>query len=257
MTLLTILILLATGVGGGLMASLVGGASVITFPVLLAVGLSPVVATASNLVAVSAGNFLAAVTDRAKLPPLNRAFAGLVVASLLGAVIGAVLLLATPERRFEQLIPLLLGFATILFAFAGRITQWLKARAEQRGRQGWTMSVTSVPLVLPVSVYGGYFGAGAGTLLLGVLTVATGGDYRSANVTKNLVSSLNTVAAAVWFIANGAVSWPQTLVMMIGCLVGGFCGAQLARRVPQEAMRVLVVAVGALLTAVFAWRYWF
>ena len=119
MTLQIILILIGTGVIGGLMASLVGGASVITFPVLLALGLPPVVATASNLVAVSAGNFVAAVTDRSKLPPFNRAFVGLVLASLLGAVMGAVLLLATPERRFEQLIPLLLGFATILFAFAG------------------------------------------------------------------------------------------------------------------------------------------
>jgi uncharacterized membrane protein YfcA len=257
MTLHTILILIGTGVIGGLMASLVGGASVITFPVLLAVGLSPVVATASNLVAVSAGNLLAAFTDRARLPPLNRAFAGLVLASVLGALIGAVLLLATPARMFEQLIPLLLGFATILFAFAGRITQWMREPAKRRGRHEWRMSVTSVPLVLPISVYGGYFGAGAGTLLLGVLTIATEGDYRRANVTKNLVSSLNTVAASAWFISHGAVSWPQTLVMMVGCLVGGFSGAHLARVVPQQAMRVLVVAIGALLTAVFAWRYWF
>jgi uncharacterized membrane protein YfcA len=257
MTLHTILILIGTGVVGGLMASMVGGASVNTFPVLLAVGLSPVVATASNLVAVSAGNFLAALTDRKQLPPLNRAFAGLVLASVLGALIGAMLLLATPARMFEALIPLLLGFATILFAFAGRITQWLRARARQRGNLDWKMSVTSVPLVLPISVYGGYFGAGAGTLLLGVLTIATEGDYRSANVTKNLVSSLNTVAASAWFITHDAVSWPQTLVMMVGCLAGGFCGAHLARRVPQEAMRVVVVVIGALLTGLFAWRYWF
>jgi uncharacterized membrane protein YfcA len=257
MTLHTILLLFGTGIAGGVMASLVGGASVITFPVLLTVGLPPVVATASNLIAVSAGNLLAAFTDRAKLPPLNRAFVGLVVASLLGAVFGAVLLLATPERRFEQLIPLLLGFATILFGFAGRITQWMRARARARGQREWKMSVTSVPLVLPISVYGGYFGAGAGTLLLGVLTVATEGDYRAANVAKNLVSSLNTVAASVWFITHGAVSWPHTLAMMAGCLIGGFSGAHLARRLPHQVMRIVVIAVGALLTAVFAWRYWF
>ena len=256
MTLHTILVLFVTGIGGGIMASMVGGASVITFPVLLAVGLPPVVATASNLVAVSAGNFLAALTDRSKLPPFNRAFVGLVLASLIGALIGAMLLLSTPTRMFELLIPLLLGFATILFAFAGRITQWMRARAQARGNPEWKMSVTSIPLVLPISVYSGYFGAGAGTLLLGVLTVATEGDYRSANVAKNLVSSLNTIAASVWFISHGAVSWPQTLAMMGGCLVGGYCGAHFARRVPQQAMRVVVVVVGALLTAVFAWRYW-
>ena len=178
MDLHTVLILIGTGVVGGLMASLVGGASVITFPVLLAVGLPPVVATASNLVAVSAGNFLAALTDRTKLPPFNRAFVGLVLASVLGALLGAVLLLATPERLFEFLIPLLLGFATVLFAFAGRITHGCargRAHAAANGRS----SVTSIPLVLPISVYGGYFGAGAGTLLLGVLMIATEGDYRS------------------------------------------------------------------------------
>lgn len=253
----TVLILLGTGLAGGLMAAMVGGASVITFPVLLWVGLPPITATASNLVAVSAGNFLAAMTDRGNLPPFNRAFVGLVVASLVGALTGAVLLLATPTRMFEQLIPLLLGFATILFGFAGRITQWLRARAKARGDGEWRISVTSAPLILPISVYGGYFGAGAGTLLLGVLTLATEGDYRKANVAKNLVSSLNTVAASVWFIINGAVSWPQTLVMMAGCLVGGFCGAHLSRRLPQEFMRVLVIAVGAFLTAIFAWKYWF
>jgi uncharacterized membrane protein YfcA len=253
----TVLILLGTGLAGGLMAALVGGASVITFPVLLAVGLPPITATASNLVAVSAGNLLAAMTDRINLPPLNRAFVGLVAASLVGALIGAVLLLATPTRMFEQLIPLLLGFATILFGFAGRITQWMRARAKGRGAGEWRMSVTSVPLILPISVYGGYFGAGAGTLLLGVLTLATEGDYRRANVAKNLVSSLNTVAASVWFIINGAVSWPQTLAMMAGCLVGGFCGAHLSRRIPQQFMRVVVILVGALLTGIFAWKYWF
>jgi hypothetical protein len=257
MTFHTILILLGTGLIGGLMASLVGGASVITFPVLVWLGLPPVVATASNLVAVSAGNFLAAYTDRAQLPPLNRAFVGLVLASVVGAFLGAILLLATPERRFEQLIPLLLGLATILFALAGHITRWMRERARARGDDDWKISVTSVPLVLPISVYGGYFGAGAGTLLLGVLTVATEGDYRSANVAKNLVSSLNTVAASAWFIAHGAVSWPQTLVMMAGCLVGGYTGAHLARRVPQTFMRVLVVVVSATLTVAFAWRYWF
>jgi uncharacterized membrane protein YfcA len=251
----TVLIMLAAGLVGGLMSSLVGGASVVTFPAMLAVGLSPVVATASNLVSVSAGNFLAAVTDRGQLPPFNRAIVGLVLASVLGALLGAVLLLLTPVRLFEFLIPLLLGFATILFAFADGITRWLRARATARGSE-WKIGVTSIPLVLPISIYGGYFGAGAGTLLLGVLMIATEGDYRRANVAKNLVSSLNTVAASIWFVAHGAVSWPQTLVMMAGCLFGAYCGAHLARRVPHDAMRVVIVLVGAALTAIFAWRYW-
>jgi len=257
MTLPTILLLFATGIFGGVMASMVGGASVITFPVLLATGLPPVVATASNLVAVSPGNFLAALADRSQLPSFNRAFVGLIVASVLGAFVGAVLLMATPARLFEVLIPLLLGFATVLFAFSRRITGWLRARALKRGGQEPRMSVTSIPMLLPVSVYGGYFGAGVGVLLLGVLSIATGGDYRAANVAKNLVASLNTLVASIWFITHGAISWPPTLSMMGGCLIGGYCGAQLARIAPQPVMRVVVVLVGAALTAAFAWRYWF
>jgi len=257
MTLHTILILFATGIFGGAMAALVGGASVITFPVLLATGLPPVVATASNLVAVSPGNFLAALADRSQLPPFNRAFIGLLTASVLGALAGAMLLMVTPLRLFEVLIPLLLGFATVLFAYASRITQWLRARAQARGDGAPRMSVTSIPMLLPVSVYGGYFGAGVGVLLLGVLSIATGGDYRSANVAKNLVASLNTLVASICFIANGAVSWPPTLAMMAGCLIGGFCGGHLARIVPQQVMRVVVVVVGAALTLAFVWRYWF
>ena len=257
MTIETILLLFGTGIVGGVMASIVGGASVITFPVMLATGLSPVVATASNLVAVSPGNFLAAMADRGQLPPFDRGFVGLVVASALGALIGAVLLMVTPTRLFEVLIPLLLGFATVLFAFSGRITQHLRQRAQARGGSAPQMSVTSIPMLLPVSVYGGYFGAGVGVLLLGVLSVATGGDYRSANVAKNLVSSLNTLVASVCFIASNAVSWPPTLAMMAGCLIGGMCGAHLARVIPQAVMRIVVVVVGAALTIVFAWKYWF
>jgi uncharacterized membrane protein YfcA len=257
MTLSTILLLFATGIFGGVMASMVGGASVVTFPVLLATGLNPVVATASNLIAVSPGNFIAALSDRALLPPFNRAFAGLIAASVLGAFVGAALLLATPTRLFEVLIPLLLGFSTVLFACAGRIVEALRARARARGGGEPRMSVTSLPMILPVSLYGGYFGAGVGVLLLGLLSVATGGDYRSANVAKNLVTSLNTCAASVIFIGQGAVAWPPTLAMMAGCVLGGYAGARFARTVPQSVMRVVVVAVGALLTIVFAWRYWF
>jgi uncharacterized membrane protein YfcA len=255
-TLATIVLLFASGIFGGAMAALVGGASLVTFPVLLASGLPPVNAIASNLVALSPGNFLAAFADRSLLPPLDRAFAGLVLASVLGAFLGAILLMATPARLFEVMIPLLLAFATVLISFAGRITQWLRTRARARGRGELRMSVTSIPALLPVSVYGGYFGAGVGVLVLGVLSVATGGEYRSANVVKNLVVALNTLVAAVWFAANGAISWPPTLAMMAGCVIGGYCGAHLARIVPQSAMRVVVVAVGAALTAAFAWRYW-
>ena len=251
MDLLHGVLLVAAGIAGGCIAVIVGGAAVITFPALLAAGLPPVMATAANTVALTPGLFLAALYDRSQLPPFDRSFVAVALASIVGAVIGAVLLVLTPERVFSALVPLLLGFATVLFAYAGRISTWLATRGDAR------RFTHSPAVVLPVSVYGGYFGAGVGVLMLGVLSVGTAGNYRSANVTKNLVTGLNSATATVIFAAQGVVSWPATLLMMAGTLVGGLIGARLAQVMPNHAARTLVVFVGALLTAVFAWRYWF
>jgi hypothetical protein len=255
MDFLQIAFLFFAGIAGGAISTLAGGAAIITFPALLATGISPVLASCSNLVALVPGNLLSGYYDRKQLPPLGRSFAGMVAASVAGALAGATLLMVTPERLFAALIPLLLGFATVLFAYAGRISTWLAARAATRGNV--RRFTRSPAVVLPVSVYGGYFGAGVGVLMLGVLSVGTAGNYRSANVTKNLVTGLNSATATVIFAAQGVVSWPATLLMMAGTLVGGLIGARLAQVMPNHAARTLVVFVGALLTAVFAWRYWF
>ncbi len=256
MALHVILMLFVAGVAGGMLSAMVGGAAVVTYPALIASGIPPLTATTCNLTAAVPGTLFAALSDRKQLPPFNRAFIGMVLASMIGAGFGAVLLLATPERLFEVLVPLLLGFATVLFAFAQPVGNWLRARAAERGRD-IEFSVTSLKMLLPVSFYGGYFGAGVGVLLLGVMSVATGGDYRSANVVKNLVTSLNSGAAATIFIVKGTVIWPQTLALAAGTMLGGVSGAWLARLIPRAVMRVAVVMVGALLTIVFAWRYWF
>lgn len=250
-----LLLLVVAGVAGGMLTALVGGAAVVTFPALIAAGIPPLQAVACNLTAAVPGAFLAALSDRKQLPPFNRDYIEMCLASMVGAGLGAVLLLATPARFFEILVPVLLGFATVLFGFAERASGWLRARAKRRGHD-IKFSVTSLKMLLPVSFYNGYFGAGSGVLMLGVMSVATGGDYRSANVAKNLITSLNCAGAAAVFIARGSVVWPQTLALMAGTIAGGVAGASLARIVPREVMRVAVVAVGALLTGVFAWRYW-
>ena len=247
-----IVLLVVAGVVGGIISSLVGGAALVTYPALLSVGLPPVIATVCNLVALTPGNFLAALYDRDNLPKRDRAFVGLVAASLLGALAGAFALLITPEKVFAFFIPVLMAFATLLFASAGKISAWV--RAASSGAKQWSHSLS---VIFPVSFYGGYFGAGVGVLLLGVLSIGTGGDYRSANTTKNLVTSLNSMVAAAVFITQGAVVWQPTLIMLAGALVGAMIGARAAQVVPHAVMRVVVTVVGALLTIVFAWRYWF
>jgi uncharacterized membrane protein YfcA len=251
-----IALLAGVGVVAGILASIVGGTAVVVYPAMVASGLSPQVAAICNLMALTPATMLAALSDRSQLPPFNRAFAGMVFASVAGAAVGAALLLLTPEHVFSILVPGLLGFATVLFAYSERIGAWLRARAAGRGHE-IAFNVSSMKMLLPVSFYGGYFGAGVGILMLGVFSVATGGDYRAANVTKNFVASLNGFVASVVFIAQGVVVWPQTLALMAGTICGGLIGGQIARLIPRQVVRVLIVVFGAALTVVFARRYWF
>jgi uncharacterized membrane protein YfcA len=157
---------------------------------------------------------------------------------------------------FAQIVPVLIGFATLLFAGAERITRWMRARAEGRGYD-ITFNLASLKVVLPVSVYGGYFGAGVGILMLGVFSLATGGDYRAANVVKNFISSLNGLAATLVFATHDAILWPQTLALAAGTIGGGLIGAYAARVIPRNVVRFLIVAVGVALTVALARRYWF
>jgi uncharacterized membrane protein YfcA len=271
MTVSDIALLLAAGVVGGVTSSIAGGAAIFTFPALLATGMPPTVAIAVNTAVLTPSQFLAALYDRSQLPPFDRSFMLLVLAALIGGPIGATLLLLTPEKMFVALVPLLLGLATALFAFAGRISTWMSARGSKNEALGEPNDQRvraessrrrpfgrfSLAMMWPISIYGGYFGAGLGVLILGVMSVATGGDYRSANVAKNLVASLNSLAATVLFAVQGAVAWPAALVMIAGSLVGALLGARLAQVMPNHTARTIVIAVGALLTVVFAWRYWF
>jgi uncharacterized protein len=256
MDLPTIALLSGAGVFAGLIATVVGGAAVVVYPAMIAAGVPPQPAVVGNLIALLPATLVAALADHTHLPPFNRAFFSLVLISIFGAAAGAVLLLITPPQTFQKLVPLLLGFATVLFAYAERIGLWLRRRAEGRGRE-LSFNIASLKILLPVSFYGGYFGAGAGILLLGVFSLATGGNYRSANVAKNLVAALNSVAATCIFISQGAVLWPQTLALMAGTTVGGFLGSHIARILPKHVIHLLVIVAGIALTISFAWRYWF
>jgi uncharacterized membrane protein YfcA len=254
--ILTAGFLAGAGVLAGIIATMVGGAAVVVYPALIATGVPPHAAVISNLVSIMPATLFGSLADRSQLPPFDRAFVSLIIASVAGAGAGALLLLLTPQRMFEQIVPLLIAFATLLFAFAERISQWLRTRAAGRGHS-LTFNVASLKAVLPVSFYGGYFGAGVGIMMLGVFSLATGGDYRSANVAKNFVSSLNGLAATLVFATHASVLWPQTLALMAGTIVGGQIGSYVARVMPRGVVRVFIVVVGTGLTVWLAYRYWF
>ena len=244
-------LLFGAGIVGGALSAVAGGASLITFPALLAAGLPPVVAVATNVSALAPSILLAVLTERAKLPPLNRSFLGLVLISGAGTVAGAALLLITPERVFGVLVPLLLAIGTALLACAGRVRDWVTKRS---GRSEPDRRL-SAALIVPVSIYSGYFGAGAGVMLVAVTSLETA-DYRQANVMKNVMTFTTTAVATTIYAAYGILDWPATFLIGAGGILGGIAGVRFARIVPQEGMRVIVVLIGVTLTLVYAWHYW-
>jgi hypothetical protein len=245
------LILFVAGLAGGVVTAIVGGASLITFPALLAAGLPAIVANASNTVALTPGNLVAAVADLERRPRWDRSFVALMLVCVAGSVAGAVLLLVTPEKAFTAIVPLLVGFATVLFAASGAIRRWIAARST--GTRGPHRHLL---LFAPVAVYGGYFGAGMSVMLLALLSVTRTDDFRATNVLKNLLSGLTSLVAVVVFVGQGVVAWPPALAMMAGALVGGFLGGRLVRVLPPALVRFIVIAAGTVLTLVYAWRYW-
>lgn len=250
----SVLVLFAAGLAGGVVTAIVGGASLITFPAMLAAGLPAIIANASNTVAMTPGNLIAAVADLERRPRWDRSFVGLVLVCVGGSIAGALLLLATPAAAFTAIVPALIGFATLLFGLAPRIRAWVEWR--RRGRARARHGGATLALFVPVAVYGGYFGAGMSVMLLALLSVSRGDDFRAANVLKNLLSGLTGLVAVVIFIQRGVVDWAPTLAMMAGALAGGFLGGRLVRVLPPPLVRWIVIVVGSVLTVIYAWRYW-
>lgn len=255
MSMLDIVILVAGGLSGGFITAIVGGASLVAFPALLAIGLPPIVANATTSVSISPASLVAALDDRAKWPAWDARFLALAAVTMICSGAGAVLLLAMPERSFTMIVPALIGFATVLFTFGDRIRTWAAryGRAEARAPAG----NLNLFLFAPVAFYGGYFGAGFGVLVLSLMAATSSADFRALNVIKNLIGALTSVVAIAIFIVQGVVAWGPALVMMAGALVGGFLGGRLVRYVRAERMRHVVIAVGVAMTVLFAYRYWF
>jgi uncharacterized protein len=247
------LLLFAAGLAGGVVTAIVGGSSLITFPVLLAVGLPPIIANASNTVATTPGNFAAGLADFGRLPRWDRSFVGLVAVAVAGSITGAALLLLTPERAFTAMVPALIGLATILF---GRIRGWLTSSSSAARGAAMPSEALQLLLFAPVAVYGGYFGAGMSVMILAVLSISLTHEFRAINVLKNLLAGLTGAVAIVVFVVQGMVAWAPAMVMMAGGLTGGVLGGRLVRVLPPRLVRGIVLAAGTIFTAVYAWRYW-
>ena len=248
----TIILLLCSGLLGGIANSMAGGASLFTFPALLAVGLPPITANASNAMAVTSSNGVGFLSDLQKLPNRGLSFWLSLVVAVVGGSLGAVLLLMTPEKTFTNTVPALIGVATFLFAFSKSIQKFL---TRLLGGDGDHETLRQI-LLFPVAIYGGYFGAGVGVIILSALGATSTMDIRSLNALKNLFAFLTNAAAITFFLWFGLIAWPQTLVMMIGTMAGGLVGIKLTKILPSTVVRAVIIASGTLMTAIYVWRYW-
>lgn len=244
-----ILIALA-GVGAGAINAVVGSGTLITFPTLVALGYPPVTATMSNAVGLVAGGVSGTWGYRRELRGQWHRLKWQIPGSLLGAIGGAWLLLHLPEKVFITVVPVLLIGALILVIVGPKIQSWARARSERAGRSLEHISrgrmAALVVGTFAVGVYGGYFTAAQGILLIAVMGALLPEDMQRMNAAKNLLSLIVNVVAAVAYtlVAFDRISWPAAGLIAIGSLIGGFLGAHYGRRLSPTALRAVIVVVG-------------
>jgi uncharacterized protein len=238
--------LLAAAVAGGAINSVAGGGSFLTFPALLLAGIPAIPANATNNTAMWLGVVASARGYREEIRTYRRVIVPAIAVSLIGSVAGAVLLLHTPPKIFERMIPWLLLFATVVFAISPLITRTHKPKDVH---SPWQLAAQFL-----VAIYGGYFGAGMGIMMLAILTFSALPNMNAMNGVKNLLSIMINGIAVVPFVIAGVIDWPVALGMAVFSMAGGYFGARFFRRVPSNVTRVIVLGIGACMSAYFFTR---
>ncbi|SCL16645.1 hypothetical protein GA0070616_1074 [Micromonospora nigra] len=233
-------LLLTAGLAAGTVNAVAGGGSLITFPALLAVGLPPVPANVSNSVAVFPGYVAAVAGSRVDLPR-GRILAALVPTAVLGAIGGAVLLLVTPARAFELVVPFLVLGATAVLAFQDPLRRLVGHPRDLPPRR---RALTVQAMVALGAVYGGYFGAALGVMLVAGLALVLDATLARVSAIKNLLSAVVGLTTVLVFALVGPVNWAAVAVVAPATLVGGYAGARLVRRLPPVVLKTVIVVFG-------------
>lgn len=256
MTLFDLLLLALAGFAAGGMNALAGGGTFFSFPALLAAGLPPVTANATNAVALWPASLAGAWAARASLRPLGRYLIPLLLAGLAGGLLGGLLLLAGGDDVFRVLIPWLLLAATALFTASPWLGRWLAERRKNRESEHPPHTPLSLGAHIGVSIYGGYFGAGMGILQLAAFSIE-GHALARANALKNLISAVIYSIATLTFIIAGRVSWYELAILLTGATLGGYAGGALGEKLPPALLRSFVILVGSGMTLYYFWSTYF
>jgi uncharacterized membrane protein YfcA len=235
------LLVLVAGVWAGTINTVVGSGTLVSFPVLLGIGIPPVTANVSNTVGLFPGSFVGAYGYRRELAGQRGRVLVLSTASGLGAIGGAILLLVLPADAFQAIVPVLIGLALLLVVFGKRVTDWLA----RHGREA--KDRVTLPLWLTAfgtGVYGGYFGAAQGVLLMGFLGLFLAESLQRQNALKNVLAGITNLVAAIFFVAVTHIDWVAAGLIAGGSIIGGVIGARVGRRLSPTALRAVIVVVG-------------
>jgi uncharacterized membrane protein YfcA len=241
MSALHALAIFGAGIAAGAINAVVGSGTLVTFPVLLAFGYQPVLANVSNTLGLVPGSAAGAVGYRRELSGQMQRARPLIIASAIGALIGAILLLSLPASAFKSIVPGFIAVALILIVAQPRLDRLISARRSRHHERAGPIATLAI---LVSGVYGGYFGAAQGILLLAILGLALEDHLQRINALKVVLAGVVNLVAAVLFIFVAHVAWGAALLIAAGSIVGGMLGARHGRRLPPAALRVVIVAVG-------------
>jgi uncharacterized membrane protein YfcA len=244
-----LLFLFLAAIGAGFFNALAGGGSIFTFPVLIAVGVPPVTANVTNTVALCPGYFGGVVAQRTDLANQGKRMLALLPVAALGGIVGAWLLTRTSDAIFRSLIPFLVLGACLLLALQDKLRAMLQRRAARIGL-AW-----AVPPVLLAAIYGGYFGVALSVMFLAMIGLAIDDNLTRLNALKQAMSLACNIAAALYFAIGATVVWSAAGAMAAGALLGGWAGGKLARKVAAGTLRVIVIIIGIIIAALFAFGW--
>jgi len=235
----------------GAINAVAGGGSFVSFPSLLFIGIPPVNANATNTVALWPGQVASIGAYRRQFGNLSRkTMMPLVITALLGGILGGWTLLKTPQTTFLRLVPWLILASTLIFMMSGRVTRWVRSRTSS-GEHHEFSTWRGVFFQLFVSFYIGYFGAGAGILILAMLALLGMDEIHTMNALKALLTTISNGVAMLLFILSHAVYWPETILMVVASMIGGYFGAHFAQKTKPEHVRMIIIVIGFTLTVYF------
>ncbi|MCB9993534.1 MAG: sulfite exporter TauE/SafE family protein [Hyphomicrobiaceae bacterium] len=251
------ILLFGAGLVAGILNSLAGGGSFIAFPALLAAGVPPVLANATNTFAALPGYLSGAIGFWPHIRPELHRLPGYIAATAIGALIGAELLLHISNEQFKVTLPWLMALAVLLFAFGARLNAAVRQWTTGHRQAGLAGAAVLFALLILVNIYGGFFNGGLGIILLAFLALAGLTNIHAMNGLKLLLSAVVAIIATGRFALGGSIAWVEGLYVFAGTLIGGFVAARLARHVPVGALRIGIIIYGSGLTAWFFYAaYW-